>query len=827
MGKKSVDNSKFKPATGEEAPPGKPKKSKFRIVLKIFLILFLLVFLIMLAGGGVAVAYVYNIVMDTPMFNPNAIRVAETSYIFDNAGNRLTTLHYEQNRTVIPVDDVPHHVRNAFIAIEDERFYEHFGIDLTGIIRALRENYRAGTIVQGASTITQQLTRNAFLTPDQTYERKIQEMWIAIEIEKDYTKDEILEMYLNLVYFGSGAYGIYAAAETYFDKKPAELTIAEGAMLAGVLNSPNANNPFNSEERAGRRMRLVLDKMEYLGLITSSQRRSADNEKLVYAKKETEDYPFPYFLNYVIHNELISKLSQTHLFENREGAYEAIYTGGLRVYTTLDVELQEHLENTLNREDLYPTTLRIDMEKFKEALAQNNNRIPADFPGAYRVDENGVPQPQAAMVLADPMTGEVKALGGGREFHRDGNEVLRYISRRQPGSSMKPIVSYAPAMEEGLFGTGSIVEDEFFEVGNYAPRSWDGQYWGPITVREALRWSRNIPPVRVLHQITPYRGTMYAEKMGISTFSDDDRGALSVPLGGVSGVTVYDMAQAFATIANQGMKQPFHTVKKVLDSSGNIVYEYRDQPEKVLSPTTAYMLTDIMEDAHRNTFTENRLYIDRPVAVKTGTTNDNRDTYLAAYTPNLLSVFWMGYDFHKMGFIHGGHGLSTGITREVFKKAFEDLPVIDFKELRPDGIIDMEVCGKTGLKPSSICYAAGTVVTEMFTAQNAPEETCSHMIDMEVIICSRSGLLAGPDCPYVETRVYYQNYHYYDDDYYHPNYHHYHHYHHIMPPTETCHICGGEHHYYHYDQYHHYDQYNYHNQHHYDHFYGSGHNYGY
>ncbi|MFY9115423.1 MAG: transglycosylase domain-containing protein, partial [Dethiobacteria bacterium] len=533
--------------------------------------------------------------------------------------------------------------------------------------------------------MTQQLVRNAFLSPEKTLKRKIQEAWLAIQVEREFSKPEILEMYLNIIYFGNGAYGIEAAAETYFNKDAAELSLAEAALLSGFVCAPNSFNPFINEEKALSRKQTVLRKMESLGIISTEEADEAREEELKFGELKIQGYPYPYFIDYVVHHELIKILSDTTLFGSKEDAYNAIYTLGLKIYTTLETELQAHVEETLNRKDKYPTTVRIDMEKFKAAYHEAGNKMPKDYPKAYIDEENGIPQPQSAMVLANPQTGAIRALGGGREYCKNKNEVLRFISKRQPGSSIKPIVSYAPAFEEKVLAPGSIVYDVPIKIGSYAPRSWDGKYWGPITVREAIKWSRNIPAVSVLHMISPSKGTEYAERMGISSFSDDDRNSLSVALGGVSGISVMDMCQTFATIANEGVKKPLHTVSRIEDRNGEIIFEQNAAGEAVLSPQTAFMITHILEETHRTSFTGNRLYIDRPVAVKTGTTNDDRDTLLAAFTPNLVSYLWMGYDFKDMGRIRGGHGLTTSITRDVFKKAFEGLEKISFESRRPSG----------------------------------------------------------------------------------------------------------------------------------------------
>ncbi len=722
-----------------------PKKtSKKKRILKISLLVFLLLVLI---GGGSLAGMVISYANEAPEFDPQQLRPAETSFIYDQAGNKIAPLHHEQERTIISLDKIPTHMQKAFIAIEDERFEDHFGVDIIGILRASMVNLMQREIVQGASTITQQLTRNAFLTSEQTFKRKIQEAWLAIQLERHYTKSEILEMYLNTIYFGNGAYGVEAAANTYFDKSAEDLALAESAMLAGIPRSPNSNNPFFSEDRAINRMKLVLYNMESVGFISPEEAEEArKTENFEYGEKRDEELPYPYFLEYVLHRELVSTLKNMPEYGTRESAYEAIYTHGLKIHTTMDTEIQAHVENTLDDDSMYPSTTRIDMDKFKEGYKEAGGNIPGDFPHAYIDEEKGVPQPQSAFVLADPSSGEIIALGGGRDFRKEENEIMRYLSTRQPGSAIKPVTPYAAAFEENALAPGSIVYDVPFSAGSYSPKNWDGQYWGPVSARDALRWSRNIPAVATLQDISPYTGTEYATKMGINSFTEDDRGSLTTALGGVSGIPPLEMAQAYATLANMGVKADFHTISRIEDRDGNVIYEQNNTPETVLSPQTAYMVTHILEDAHRNTFTSNaRVAYDRPVAVKTGTTDERKDIYLATYTPNIVSVLWIGNDIRDMGRIQGSYPYTTAITREIYNKVFEDLEIEYFSAQRPSGIIEMKVCSKTGLKPSDKCEKAGDITRDMFTVETTPEDTCEDHVEKE--ICEESELLAGEYCP--------------------------------------------------------------------------------
>ncbi len=692
--------------------------------LKSFFLVLLVLFLI---AGGAAAAVVVNYVNEAPPLDPSRLATVETSYIYDSSGDEIAALHEEQNRILVSLEDIPEHVQSAFIAVEDERFYNHFGFDVVGSIRAAYANFKAGEIVQGASTITQQLAQNAFLTSETTYKRKVQEIWLALQLERNYGKEEILEMYLNRIYFGNGAYGVEAAAQTYFNKNVTNLTIAEGAMLAGAVRSPNFYNPMNNITDSEARMRIVLGSMTRLGYITANQQRLALMQVIDYAEPRNPDYSYPYFVDYVVHHELIRILSDVPTIGSREDAYQAIYTGGLRVYTTLEPELQVHVEEVLGRTDLYPSTIMVDMGGIKEAITQ----LPPgrDLSRAqiqeFIDEEEGIAQPQAAIVVADPVTGRIKALGGGREYRKRYDEILRFTTLRQPGSAIKPIITYAPALEEGvLAGAGSTLDDSpFTGPQGWKPKNFDNRFRGMISVREALYYSYNVPAVRAFQALGTRVGVGYAQRMGISTISPGEVDNLALTLGGFTyGVTAIDMAQAYGVLANEGIRVELHTVEKIVDRHGVILYEQKVNPRQVLSPQATFIVNDILQDFVR-VYLGRALQIDRPVAAKTGTTENWKDVYLVAYTPNLVASFWMGYDEPKMGGIQQGWRYSTAFLREVFLKVFQDLEKRDFN--RPDGIIRMEVCSLSGLRPSAICRAAGTIRSDYFIEKYAPRTICN------------------------------------------------------------------------------------------------------
>ena len=700
----------------------RPRKK--RRVLKIVLLVLLL---LLLAGGAATAKVVADYVNEAPALDPSRLATVETSYLYDINGEEITALHEEQNRIVISLTDIPEHVQRAFIAIEDERFDHHFGFDIVGSVRAAYANFRAGTIVQGASTITQQLAQNAFLTTETSYERKIQEIWLAIQLERNYAKEEILELYLNRIYFGNGAYGVEAAAQTYFNKSVGDLTIAEAAMLAGAVRSPNFYNPIDNEAAAKGRMNLVLSNMHRLEFISEAEYRHALSQQLIYAQPKSQEYPYPHFVDYVVHNELIRILSAMPTIGSREEAYRAIYTDGLRVYTTLEPSMQSHVEEVLARSELYPSTIFLNIPQAREAIsALPSGRDLTRAQLQELIDEEGgVPQPQAAIVLADPTTGKIQALGGGRDYLKNVDEVLRFNALRQPGSAIKPIITYGPAFEEGtLAGAGSTLDDSPYigPRGNWFPENFDYRFRGMIPAREALYFSYNVPAVRAFEELGPNVGAEYARKMGISTLHPSEVDNLSLTLGGfTNGVSAIDMAQAYSVLANEGVRVNLHTVEKIEDRNGEILYENRVDPQQILSPQATFLVNDILQDFVTK-YLGRALQIDRPVAAKTGTTDDWKDVYLVAYTPNLVASFWMGYDEPRMGSIQQGWRYSTAFLREVFLEAFETLEIIEFE--RPEGIVQVAVCNKSGLLPNESCHTAGTVRTDYFIEGRTPNAIC-------------------------------------------------------------------------------------------------------
>jgi penicillin-binding protein 1C len=550
---------------------------------------------------------------------------AVSTQIFDRHGTLLYEIYGDENRTPIKLKDLPPYVYQASIAIEDQHFYNHFGFDITGIIRALGNNLK-GETVEGGSTITQQLVKNALLTREKSLQRKIKEGVLAIFTEVLYTKEDILEMYLNYISYGGTSVGIESASQRYFDKHAKDLTLAEAALLAGLPQAPSRYSPFASNPQSAKeRQQEVIRRMVEDDYITPLQGEQAKSEVLNYALS-TNDIKAPHFVFFV-----------RDLLYEKYGV-ETVEKGGLRVTTTLDLGLQEVAQASLSAE------------------INNLKR--------YRVG-NG------AALIVKPNTGEILSMIGSKDYFNtaEDGQVNVTLSQRQPGSSIKPIM-YATAFQEKLLNPGSILLDIptcFLVPGQkpYCPKNYDGSFKGPVTIRASLGNSLNIPAVKALKTIGVVRFIEQARKMGISSWIDPSRYGLSLTLGGGE-VRMIDLAQAFSVLANQGIKVPFTPILKIEDYQGNVLEEtnieerkkdlealaaYEDEAGqgeliRVMNRAPAYLASHIMQDnnARQAAFgPRSKLVIPgQIVSAKTGTTNDLKDNWTVGFTPEFLVITWVG-----------------------------------------------------------------------------------------------------------------------------------------------------------------------------------------
>ena len=536
--------------------------------------------LVLVIIAGLMFGYIFAAYQSLPEVGNN-MRPAVSSQVFDSQGKLITTLHSDQNRLPIDINKVPKNLQNAFIAAEDNRFYDHIGVDPIGILRAVVTNLTNRGIAQGGSTITQQLAKNAFLSQDQTLKRKIQEAILALELERKYSKKEILEMYMNQIYFGRGAYGIQTAAHTYFGKDVGDLTLAECAMIAGLPKSPNYYS--SSVNEATARKNVVVGQMEKYGYITPSQAEEAKKSSLDIKQKSTSNTTdeTAYFIDYVT-QEIAQKYGD-----------DALYKDGLKIYTTLDTDKQH-------------------------AAVQAMRHLPETH-----TDDQGLTQPQGAIISIDPKTGHILAMVGGRgqdSFNRASMAV------RQPGSAFKPFV-YMTAMEHDMT-PDTIMEDKKVEYGGWSPHNADNSYQGRMPLWKALALSVNTVAVQLADKVGPSNVIANAKKLGITTLVEDgspnDDNLASAALGGLTkGVTPLEMAAAYGAFANKGVYIKPTAIVKILDRNGNVLEDNSSDVQKtqVMSEKTAYEMTSMLEGViTRGTGTA--ASIGRPAAGKNGTAHD-------------------------------------------------------------------------------------------------------------------------------------------------------------------------------------------------------------
>ncbi|MDR7416974.1 MAG: penicillin-binding protein 1A [Armatimonadota bacterium] len=638
---------------------------------------------------------------------------SQATRIYAANGELIASL-YRENRVYVPLSAIPRVLQQAVIAIEDERFYRHRGVDAIGVARALWVNLTRNRILEGGSTITQQLARTLFLTPERTLTRKLHEMLLALEMERHLTKDEILERYLNQVYFGNGAYGVEMAAQVYFNRRVGELGLPEASLLAGLIQAPSRYDPFRNFPAAKRRQEQVLRKMVEVGFLSEEQAQAALRAPLGLRRTPVNaglvGIRAPYFVSY-----LLPFLLQRY-------GEERVYRGGLRVYTTLDVRLQELAQ-------------RIIAQGIAEARGS-------------RVS-------QGALVALDPRTGHIKAMVGGVDFHR--SQFNRaWQARRQPGSAFKPFI-YVTALEHGA-SPEDILRDEPVRYrvpgfGEWQPKNYDRTYWGPLSLRRAVEHSRNVPAVRVLAELGPQAVIETARRMGIQS---DLRPNLSLALG-TSEVTVLEMASAYGTLAANGVHAQPMAIIRVTDAAGRVLDEFSPERRLALRPEVAYTMTDILRGVILRG-TGRAADIGRPAAGKTGTTDDYRNAWFVGYTPDLVAAVWVGNDDNTpMRGVVGGT-VPARLWARFMREALVNRPPVDFP--RPEGVPapgEPGPAGRTGPEEGSghvvklHAPAAGDSVSSPFevAGKTTPGSRVRVVVTLEggatPVLLRDEWLSAGPD----------------------------------------------------------------------------------
>lgn len=867
-------------------------RRKPRFTLKKLLVITLMTVLISLTlfAGSVGLAFV-NILTTAPEIDPYSINSGfeETSLIFDKDKNLLEKVETAEYRTFVKLNKVPQFLKDAFISIEDERFYEHPGVDPKGILSSLYENFKAGGVVRGASTITQQLIKNTFLSNEQTLTRKLKEIYLALNLETKLSKDQILESYLNMISLGQNSYGVQEASRTYFSKNVDEINIAQAALLAGIVKGPNIYQPFYRvsplkfdeatmrkigeteilgekyilvfNTKSVQRQKVILKKMLELGKINQTEYNEAINFDVVAslkpsAKKETEitSYATDYVKNQVV-EDLMEKYQIT-----KQKAQERLFTGGLRIYSTIDTKVQKDLDE-VNRNfngillgDLkrYKAPLLVDRNLDKAGnivdkdgnlvyykkenlltddgylfipkgefsinangdLAITSSRILAykkstDIQDYYTIDgsknllthrvgglavpdayylrqarhsliikaeffekndkfykvnetgnlfinpeyfynnKTGLVQPQSATVIMDYKTGHIVAMIGGRDVK--GSRILNRATdtARQPGSSMKPLAVYLPALDNGFTAASPILDIPMITAdGKVWPNNVYTGFKGITTLRESLIYSINVSSARTLKKIGIPTSIKYLKKLGIineenpskdnfvqasENKTHNDENLASLALGGMTkGVSPLDMTAAYSAIANDGVYNEPIIYTKVLDKDGNIVLEKEAKQRRVVSPQIAYVMKDILRSTAYEHTGKNAIIKGQASAGKTGTTDYNADFWFVGFTNYYTAATWMGNDSPKIT-ITQNSWLAAKLWGHIMTKIHQD------KESKPqfaqpDGIVKAYVCTKSGKKPNQFCSSdpRGVVREEIFAKGTEPTETCNVHVAIEV-----------------------------------------------------------------------------------------------
>lgn len=707
---------------------------------------------------------------------------------FYSEDDRKIAEFYKQRRIVVKLSEMPKHLIQAFVATEDARFYEHEGIDLYSIMRAFFKNLEAGTIVQGGSTITQQVAKSFFLTPERSYTRKLKEAILAYRIDRHFTKDEILFLYLNQIYLGHGAYGVEAAAQNYFGKSAEKLTIGESAMLAGLPRAPSWYSPHRHFERARQRQIYVLNRMVSENFISNSEASEAMNTDVTIEKRPNWfQETVPYYTEHV-----------RRMVKEQYGE-KLLYTGGLRVYTAVDIEmqeqarksvekglrdlgkrqgyrgpvrhisrkeieafsrkLQEDIEDQALHEDLIVQGVVVDVDDKKNKttvrIGKNVGVIPLEnmrwarkpdpevAPGVIRVQRPGqvlrvgdvirvrleswdgknqqwnlsleqTPRAQAALICMESDNAHVRAMVGGRKFSESQfNRATQ--SRRQPGSAFKPVV-YSAALDKGytpatVIADTSVVFTDDERDFTWKPDNYDNTFHGFTLLRDGLIHSRNVVTVKIMQDIGVDYVIDYARKLGIESQLDRN---LSTALGS-SGVSLLELVRAYGVFANQGIRQEAVFIRRIEDRNGNVIYEAPEEKESVIDKSTAYIITHLLEKVVTEGTGWRIKALKRPVAGKTGTTNNLYDAWFMGYTPRFVTGVWVGHDQEKsLGKNETGSRAASPIWLDYMQEILEDRTERVFPV--PDNVVFAKIDAKTGLLPNEdsekvidMCFKQGTV----------------------------------------------------------------------------------------------------------------------
>lgn len=637
-----------------------------------------------------------------------------TSIIYDGQSDVVTRLHGVQDRTWVSISELQPSTVYAFISAEDARFFEHEGVDVIRIAGAIVADIKAGSYVQGASTISQQLIKLSHLTSEKTISRKAEEAALAYEMERQYSKEDILEMYLNYVYFGGGYYGIEAAAEGYFGVHASDLTLDQSAMLAGILKSPSGYAPHINYAASINRRNNILRLMRDYGYITDDEKKQASARRPTILHDKREEYSGYY-------TDAVTKSAAALMGIT----VDELIRGGYSIYSAMDSDIQHYCEEMFKNGELFP--------------AEDS---------------------EAAIVVLEPSTGMVVAMVGGRSYTGGISFNRATDIRRQPGSVIKPVIAYAPAFEYLNYTAADMILDEETTFADYTPSNYGNKYYGWVTVREAVTKSLNVPAVKTLSEVGVGKAKDFAKRCGIEFDDKDD--SLALALGGFTyGVSPLQIAGAYSCFASGGIYNTPTLIKKITDRNGLTVYEYRQDSRRVMSEANAYILTSMLKSVVTEGTGHRLNTLDIPIAGKTGTVglaNGNRDAWMAGYTPEYTAVVWQGYDSDRLGLLPSS---ATGGTYpalmlyELFNHIYPDDRSGDFE--KPESVKQYSIDAKTLKKQHKVVLANAMTpqssrVTEYFTEETAPEDVSGYWAvpgsaQNLLAVREEGGVMVSFDCP--------------------------------------------------------------------------------
>lgn len=750
-------------------------------------IIFLSLLAIMVIGACAGLGAFKGVLDSAPNISEvNIVPVGEATFVYDANGNQLQKLTApNSNRMPVSLEKIPEDLQHAVVAIEDERFYEHNGIDIRGILRAgVKGILSGGNFSEGASTITQQLLKNNVFTgwtnesTVQRFKRKFQEQYLALQLEKYKSKEVILENYLNTINLGDGNYGVQAAAQGYFGKDVSDLTLSECTVIAGISQNPTRFNPAINPEENAKRREAVLDHMLDQNYISKEQYDEclADNvyERIqnVEQQQEQVDKTYSYFIDELT-EQVIHDLQEQRGYTEAQ-ARNALYSGGLRIYTTQDPAIQQICDEEYANPNNFPAGSQVSLdykltvkhpngetENYSKEMLQTYfiNNENANFTLLFNSKEDAqahvdaykasiladgsevigesvhfTPQPQSSITIIDQHTGYVKAIVGGRGEKSSSLTLNRATNTlRQPGSTFKPLATFAAALNEGGMTLATTFEDTPYKYPNGQPLyNYDHAYHGTVSIRTAIQQSYNIPTVKAMEELTPALGVEYLKKFGFTSILDTQveipagsgqyHSDVNLPtaLGGITkGVCNLELTAAYAAIANNGtyIKPVFYT--KILDADGNVIIDNTPEETKVIKPSTAYLLTSAMEDVVKKGTGKRLQLSNMPVAGKTGTTDSYKDLWFVGFTPYYTCAVWAGYDDNTVLPSGTARTYQQTLWKNIMQRIHNDLPSTEFK--MPSTVEKVSICTKTGLLATRSCNS----VTEYFDTEGLPKKYCS------------------------------------------------------------------------------------------------------